>query len=335
MKSSFVVIALALVLLAPRLNAWSVEGHEITADVAQLKIQNDANVTKAITKILTPDAAPNSETPHLADYVVWADDIRAKETGQQVQKGKPHFFALPTADAEYEKFKEVAEFKGNESWHFVNLPVSATKYSKVPGSKLDVVEAITRCVSILETSNDAFKQKWALIFLIHLVGDLHQPLHTIDGDFDVSDTAHPKFHDHFVAGDVDDGGANGLVIPPVGTEPLTLHHFWDQNIVQAIGTTPADAETKLPTLSDPNTGDSKQWPAQWVVYSLAGAKKAYSNLSYSDATQNGTHWRILVTLPNGKAGYAQDMKATAEEQLARAGMDLADLLKSIHWAALR
>src|SRR5882724_2812438 len=131
-----------LVLPAPSY-AWSVEGHQVVALVARAHLKTKTK--KAITRLLSPGSA---SVPELADFVTWADDIRARETGGSVVKTPPHFFAQPDAETEYSKV--AAAFPGNRTWHFVNLPVSATVYAKIPGSPTDVVEAIGRCVRILE-----------------------------------------------------------------------------------------------------------------------------------------------------------------------------------------
>jgi len=215
-------------------------------------------------------------------------------------------------------------------------------YAKIPGSPTDVVEAIGRCVRILEDkSADAFHQKWALIFLVHLVGDLHQPLHCVEGFFDLSDAKHPVFHDHEVAGDVGDGGANALLImgepPKNGGEAvvttLALHHYWDDNLVSGLDAKAQNVAASLTVAPGKNTGNYEDWPSQWVQSSLIHAKEAYHGLEYGAATKDDKgHWQIPTTLPGGEKGYAQTMNAAVREQLARGGFDLADLLNRIKWA---
>ncbi len=68
--------------------------------------------------------------------------------------------------------------KGNDTmntWHYINLPT--------PSPQKNVVDAIIDTQAILKNPGASKKQKqWALRGLIHWVGDIHQPLHTITRD---------------------------------------------------------------------------------------------------------------------------------------------------------
>ena len=68
-------------------------------------------------------------------------------------------------------------------------------------------------------------ERWlALKFLLHLVGDVHQPLHAAD--------------DH-------DAGGNRKQVAASGFQPGNLHHFWDVEFVERIGTDPAEVAAHL------------------------------------------------------------------------------------------
>jgi hypothetical protein len=130
--------------------AWGREGHRLTAMVAE--------------DYLTPLAQENVRyllgKQSLADVSSWADEYR-------------------------EDHRETAR------WHFVNIPGSASSYDRVrdcpepdndPQSKWRdcVVDRILYFEEQLQSSSTDKKQKaFALKFLVHLVGDIHQPLHAI------------------------------------------------------------------------------------------------------------------------------------------------------------
>ncbi len=124
---------------------WGQEGHSIIAELAQRR--------------LTPDAAAQVGTilgkgHSLASISSWADDVR---------------------DAHPETYK----------WHFVDIPLADTTYDPVkecvPGPKGDcAIAALERLKHILQCSTDPAERLDELRFAVHLLGDIHQPLHTVD-----------------------------------------------------------------------------------------------------------------------------------------------------------
>ena len=83
------------------------------------------------------------------------------------------------------------QFPDNGQWHFVNLPLGSAEYTDNGrfSADNDVVQIINQCVKILETpegQKTRFTKKQALKFLVHLVGDIHQPLHVGTGYYDLS-----------------------------------------------------------------------------------------------------------------------------------------------------
>lgn len=72
------------------------------------------------------------------------------------------------------------------NWHFVDIPVGETRYNAArdcpPTERGDcAIAQIARArVEVVEASRSIALRAEALKFLIHIVGDLHQPLHAID-----------------------------------------------------------------------------------------------------------------------------------------------------------
>src|SRR5215469_12510170 len=67
--------------------------------------------------------------------------------------------------------------------------------SKLSGpfsSQNDIVHAIRTAIDVLEARSSRFTKVQALRIIVHLVGDIHQPLHTVSGYYDVTDLEHPK-----------------------------------------------------------------------------------------------------------------------------------------------
>ena len=92
----------------------------------------------------------------LADAATWADDYRDTDAG-------------------------------TAGWHFINFPraigANTAAYRKYCPNGNCIVDAIVAQFQVLKTSTDPKRRANALRFILHLVGDIHQPLHAItNGD---------------------------------------------------------------------------------------------------------------------------------------------------------
>lgn len=135
--------------------AWGVQGHRLVALIAADQLSPSAKLNVAW---LLPDS-------NLADIAVWADDY-------------------------------VPDNSQTGPWHYVNIPADATGYDRerdcprqpgvLAGSRNDrwrdcVVDRILyHQARVADTSLDREDRATALKFLVHFVGDLHQPLHALD-----------------------------------------------------------------------------------------------------------------------------------------------------------
>jgi hypothetical protein len=98
-------------------------------------------------------------------------------------------------------------------WHFVDIPKSETTYDPARDCQNGdcVIEAIERQQAILSDHTKTKKARTeALIFLVHLVGDVHQPLHCAD--------------DH-------DRGGNEVQVQFFGIDD-NLHAVWDSSLIE-------------------------------------------------------------------------------------------------------
>src|SRR5205085_9244478 len=69
---------------------------------------------------------------------------------------------------------------GTAIWHYIDLPFSldGTATDGVGAASFDVVRAINQCVSnLLNSASAQTDQATSLRYLLHFVGDIHQPLH--------------------------------------------------------------------------------------------------------------------------------------------------------------
>src|SRR5205085_561652 len=115
-----------------------------------------------------------------------------------------------------------------------------------------------------------------------LVGDCHQPLHTVSGYHDIHDPAHPQLlpPGRMPAGALRDAGGNDLYY----TKTEELHALWDDDLVAAISgkKDPASliAELKPDFAADANrtSGDYHHWPEAWVSDSMRIGPAVYAGI---------------------------------------------------------
>jgi len=186
-------------LYAPSAHAWGCKGHQTVAMLAE------KHLTPPAKQMLLALLQDNPIDTHIrrfcgtaglddfADASTWADDFRSAPEGK------------PTAP-----------------WHFLDISLGATR-SQVPaacGPDGCVTQAILDQLAILKDKTaPAPKRADALRFLIHFVGDLHQPLHTETNS---------------------DRGGNCVPVayfrrkPSVKNNEYTpnLHHIWDTEILE-------------------------------------------------------------------------------------------------------
>src|SRR5437660_1717595 len=134
----------AVLLLVPGpLFAWGNQGHRVTAAFAEQQLS--AAARKAALAILGAQ--------HLADVATDPD----------------HWKSNP------------GEFR-NAEWHFVDTPLGKSYDAARDCSFSDcVTDRIEQFAGIVKNEKNAPRRKEALIYLVHFVGDIHQPLHCETG----------------------------------------------------------------------------------------------------------------------------------------------------------
>ncbi len=192
-------------------------------------------------------------------------------------------------------------------WHFVDKPFAqdgTKKLPKVPTPNARTQIAAFRKVLASKTRPDALKS-YDLVWLLHIVGDVHQPLHCTT---------------RIGAGQpTGDSGGNLVKCPNCNPGFGDLHGYWDD----LPGTTPRDkpdllaiitAGTALPPATDPIP--TKQTATIWIGESFADAKSTV----YHDPIGLGLG---PFTLTPAYETTAQDL---AKKRVALAGARLAKLL---------
>lgn len=201
---------------------WNESGHMA---VAYVTYRNLNSATRArVDKLIQlnpryqiwlkriPPGTPSS-TRRLMLFMIaatWADEI--KGDGQHVADG-PENGNIPPSDGTADDNIGYSDRAMHKYWHFVDLPFSTdgTTISppEIPNAKTQI--AAFRKVLQSSTATAALKS-YDLVWLMHLVGDVHQPLHCA-----------ARFTEQSPKGDA---GGNFVQVcnPQCGTN---LHSFWD------------------------------------------------------------------------------------------------------------
>ncbi|MCZ8319073.1 MAG: S1/P1 nuclease [Lysobacteraceae bacterium] len=196
--------------------AWGREGHRIVGLLAEARLTPDAR--GEVARLL--DGAPE---PTLAGVSTWADEVR-----------------------------DQPEWRHTGRWHWVNLPretpctYDARRDCQGGNCVVGAIEA-QRAILADRSRPDA-ERAVALKFLVHLVGDVHQPFH---------------------AGFGDDRGGN-LAQIRVERRGWNLHALWDSAMVEQAGLSPdayAAALQAAPALPPDPTSGRPERAAAWALQS--------------------------------------------------------------------
>lgn len=176
-----VKLTIATICLAGVAGAWIDTGHMVVAAVARDGLTSAARAQ--IQALLAEDPDPRTNT--LAMSSCWADDTKTRETGL---------------------------------WHYHDIFFRTD--GKPPLNKVEGESALTAMSRFTQVLGDGgasvVARREALKYIVHIVGDLHQPLHSVARETD----ALPKG---------DRGGNDFKVISPAEWEPAprSLHFLWD------------------------------------------------------------------------------------------------------------
>lgn len=188
------------------------------------------------------------------------------------------------------------EYAFTKTWHYKNIDKDETYRSAYKEPKGDVVTAIPIQVEILRDSTKSVAEKsLALKILIHLVGDIHQPMHM---------------------GRRSDLGGNRVEVKYFGSK-TNLHRAWDSQVLEnghkwsySEWQRELDRAPECKRLEIVSDGNAFVWGEE--TYEIA--KKIYEN------TPADT---------NIEYNYIAEWTPVIEDQLLKGGLRLADLLNFI------
>lgn len=238
--------------------AWGPKGHDVVAHIAEQHLSN--RTLKRVKSTLNG---------HSLVYVAnWMDN------------------ASHTPEYDYTK-----------TWHYVNVDPSEVSYAaSAKSSSGDVVTAINTIVARLKSGElDEAQERAELMMLIHLVGDIHCPMH---------------------AGYKKDRGGNGTKVKYFG-KSNNLHSVWDSEIVESAHRwSYSEWRDNIACANRKQRKAMMQGaPNDWIEESVALARDIYERSTTGD---------------NLSYDYVAHYAPVIEQQLLKGGLRLAKLLEEIY-----
>jgi hypothetical protein len=220
-RISFARIAclIFLALLSAPSFAWGPIGHMAVAYVAYQNLSPQAKARVRELLKLNPDHAnwekqiPSGTSAEDRDRLLfmmastWPDDI----------KGEPQYSDDGTNGGNTPEGVTSAQNVGysdllrHRYWHFIDVPFSPDQTPLPATPEPNAQTQIIAFRAVLASSQPDDLKSYDLVWLEHLVGDIHQPLHAVDR----VTQAHPK------------GDAGGNFVKLFGNAAWNLHSYWD------------------------------------------------------------------------------------------------------------
>jgi len=225
---------ICLIGVAVALISWGFKGHRVIATIAQKHLtSNTAYVVSAYLK-----------GEGMADVATWADENKNTATAP---------------------------------WHFLNLPLGLNHeqfVKAVQQSDNNTYTAILKTEATLKDKTLSVEQKnEALKYLIHLVGDAHQPMHISRKEDKGGNTIQVRF---------DNKGTN-------------LHSLWDSKLIDHEGLSEADIAR---TYDVATPAQIKQWqadsPMEWIWESYQISSELYANTKPGQEIDEAYYQKYIV-----------------------------------------
>jgi hypothetical protein len=306
--SWLIVCALALQIVC-RMPAygWADRGHMMVAAVAYQKLTQPAKDRVDTLLQLNPDRGnwlelippgTSTEDTKMMLFMIaatWPDRIKRNPA---YHEDGPHHGNRPPHDPSASQNIGFDDLAMHKYWHFIDVPFSRDGTALPPIPTPNIQDRIAVFRGMLASQSPDRLKAYDLSWLLHLVGDIHQPLHGVTR---VS-AASPEG---------DDGG-NGTKL----TAPANLHTFWDD--VLGTGQEPAPAITAIANLPvvPPAMADDLD-VLHWIEESINAAKTT----AYQEPLIGNGNGPFTLT-----SAYEAEAKTLAQQRVALAGARLAKIL---------
>jgi S1/P1 Nuclease len=212
-------------------------------------------------------------------------------------------------------------------WHYINWPFKpegqpASVQIREP-EPVNILTAMVENENVVKKESDGERRAIALAWLFHLVGDIHQPLHTAQ-----------LFTADYSQGDR--GGNEICVRVTQAGQPMDLHRFWDGVITSSSNVTRLRNEAtallnrqefQRSQLTELGHTDFESWAKE--SFEIA-TKIAYRNGGQIGIPRGGImDCTMVAAAPVLPAGYVISASRIADRRMVLAGYRLADLLTRV------
>lgn len=253
MKRAQTLLFALLLTSSTAASAWGPNGHRIVGRIAENHLTEEA--ARAVDCLIGPET--------LAQVSTWPDDIRSDPSWTK---------ATP--------------------WHFISVDDNETVETTERNPAGDVLEAMQRFEAVLrDPQADPQAKREALKFLVHFVGDVHQPLHV---------------------GRRADRGGNSVEVM-FFAEKTNLHSVWDSGLIENEKLSFSEFVSFIdhPTLEEIKTWQGSTY-TDWVVESKGFRERVYK-------------------VGDGKLSfqYVYDNIPLVKRRLLQAGVRLAGVLNAV------
>jgi len=315
--ASFVIVA---VFAAPTL-AWNALGHEVVAEIAwqQLSAEQRQNIVDILRR------HPRFDT----DFANEMDD----DTLKGDKASQDHWVFLHAATWP-DQIRGIEEYD-RPTWHYIDFPLYvddsdrlafadrlpvniSTEYpTKTPPEKMNAYQAIRDCQKVLAGNASADVKARAYCWLFHLVGDVHQPLHS---------TA--LFSEYYF--NYGDRGGNEIPL----ARGRNLHSLWDGLLggdlqVSNIAKVARELSDRKRFGAVWDTAGSETDPKEWIRESHELAVTSAYSAEIVNAVRNAEPYERLEPIDLPEA-YYKTAGEQARKRVLAAGLRLGTLLKTVN-----
>jgi hypothetical protein len=237
---------------------WGGEGHSLIARIAEPQLT--PAVHAKVVAILGPNVS-------MASVASWADEVR-----RQRAESAP--------------------------WHYIDIPIDKPHLNMTRDcpkgdcviKKIEDFEVVLR-----DPNTPAVQRREALMFLIHFVGDMHQPLHDSDNK---------------------DKGGNEVHVVYKG-RPTNLHSLWDSALLGSMG----KEDELFPVYLKESEQHAKKWSKGSVENWSEQSHKEAIKVTYGKLPKADNGQPIMIT-----PEYEAQADPVIREQIEKAGDRLARVL---------
>ena len=276
--------------------AWGDLGHQIVGVIAYSRLM--PSVKTKVDALLGADT-DDLTAPDFVSRTTWADKYR--DSDRQTTR---------------------IRYEGTRQWHFADIDIATgdinaacehhpkllrgTLASAGPPNSC-VIDKIDQFIIELRNPFLAKAEKiLALKFLLHFIADVHQPLHTADNK--------------------DRGGNDIPVLIADDKPPMNLHFYWDNYIVEKVGSDPRSIGARLSKNLSTRAVEawSKGTPITWAKESFRHAKSvAYHFAGLQEFVDARGFKGVRLDV-----AYENSARLAARQQLSKAGVRLATVLNN-------